>query len=139
MHLHACVMCLHLIAVGTAPATRTAHGMVAASCRPKPGARHRILRTLVSSCLGQCHGVGFRYWNPALHRHGVYVYTYYGVLSFQVLYRERRTNVWQDFRGGNVYLGLFTSPPNPKYFLLHPSHQIFRRMHEALNVGKKDN
>jgi hypothetical protein len=29
--------------------------------------------------------------------------------------------------------------PNPKYFLLHPSHQIFRRMHEALNVGKKDN
>jgi hypothetical protein len=34
---------------------------------------------------------------------------------------------------------LFTSPPNPKYFLFHPSHQIFRRMHEALNVGKKDN
>jgi hypothetical protein len=33
----------------------------------------------------------------------------------------------------------FTSPPNPKYFLLHTSHQIFRRMHEALNVGKKDN
>jgi hypothetical protein len=29
--------------------------------------------------------------------------------------------------------------PNPKYFLLHPSHQIFRRMHGALNVGKKDN
>jgi hypothetical protein len=29
--------------------------------------------------------------------------------------------------------------PNPKYFLFHPSHQIFRRMHEALNVGKKDN
>jgi hypothetical protein len=34
---------------------------------------------------------------------------------------------------------LFTSHPNPKYFLFHPSHQIFRRMHEALNVGKKDN
>jgi hypothetical protein len=31
------------------------------------------------------------------------------------------------------------SPPNPKYFLFHPSHQIFRRMHGALNVGKKDN
>jgi hypothetical protein len=30
-------------------------------------------------------------------------------------------------------------PPNPKYFLLHTSHQIFRRMHGALNVGKKDN
>jgi hypothetical protein len=29
--------------------------------------------------------------------------------------------------------------PNLKYFLLHSSHQIFRRMHEALNVGKKDN
>jgi hypothetical protein len=29
--------------------------------------------------------------------------------------------------------------PNPKYFLFHPSHQIFRRMHGALNVGKKDN
>jgi hypothetical protein len=34
---------------------------------------------------------------------------------------------------------LFTSHPNPKYFLFHPSHQIFRRMHGALNVGKKDN
>jgi hypothetical protein len=33
----------------------------------------------------------------------------------------------------------FTSRPNPKYFIFHPSHQIFRRMHEALNVGKKDN
>jgi hypothetical protein len=33
----------------------------------------------------------------------------------------------------------FTSPPNPKYFLLHTSHQIFRRMHRALNVGKKNN
>jgi hypothetical protein len=30
-------------------------------------------------------------------------------------------------------------PPNPKYFLLHTSHQIFRRMHGVLNVGKKDN
>jgi hypothetical protein len=30
-------------------------------------------------------------------------------------------------------------PPNPKYFLLHTSHQIFRRMHGALNVDKKDN
>jgi hypothetical protein len=29
--------------------------------------------------------------------------------------------------------------PNPKYFLFHPSHQIFRRMHGVLNVGKKDN
>jgi hypothetical protein len=33
----------------------------------------------------------------------------------------------------------FTSPPNPKYFLLNTSHQIFRRMHGALNVCKKDN
>jgi hypothetical protein len=33
----------------------------------------------------------------------------------------------------------FTSPPNPKYFLLHTSYQIFQRMHGALNVGKKDN
>jgi hypothetical protein len=29
--------------------------------------------------------------------------------------------------------------PNLKYFFFHPSHQIFRRMHGALNVGKKDN
>jgi hypothetical protein len=29
--------------------------------------------------------------------------------------------------------------PNPKYFLFHPSHQIFQRMHGAFNVGKKDN
>jgi hypothetical protein len=35
--------------------------------------------------------------------------------------------------------GVFTSHANPKYFLFHPSHRIFRRMHEALNVGKKDN
>jgi hypothetical protein len=34
---------------------------------------------------------------------------------------------------------LFTSHPNLKYFLFHPSHQIFRRMNRALNVGKKDN
>jgi hypothetical protein len=35
---------------------------------------------------------------------------------------------------------VFSLPhPNPKYFLLHPSHQIFWRMHRALNVGKKDN
>jgi hypothetical protein len=34
----------------------------------------------------------------------------------------------------------FTSHrPNPKYFLFHPSNQIFRRMHRALNLGKKDN
>jgi hypothetical protein len=31
----------------------------------------------------------------------------------------------------------FTSHPNPKYFLFHPSHQIFRHMYETLNVGKK--
>jgi hypothetical protein len=34
---------------------------------------------------------------------------------------------------------LFTSYPNPKYFLFHLSHQIFRHMHGALNVDKKDN
>jgi hypothetical protein len=31
----------------------------------------------------------------------------------------------------------FTSYRNPKYFLFHPSHQIFKRMHETLTVGKK--
>jgi hypothetical protein len=36
-------------------------------------------------------------------------------------------------------LALFTSHANPKYFLFHPSHRIFRRIHGALNVGKKDN
>jgi hypothetical protein len=34
---------------------------------------------------------------------------------------------------------LFTFHANPKYFLFHPSHRIFQRMHGALNVGKKDN
>jgi len=29
--------------------------------------------------------------------------------------------------------------PNPKYFLFYPLYQIFRRMHGALNVDKKDN
>jgi hypothetical protein len=36
-------------------------------------------------------------------------------------------------------MALFTSPSQPKIFLFHPSHQIFRHMHRALNVGKKDN
>jgi hypothetical protein len=39
----------------------------------------------------------------------------------------------------NFMMALFTFHPNPKYFLFHPSHQIFRRMHGTLNVGKKDN
>jgi hypothetical protein len=33
----------------------------------------------------------------------------------------------------------FTCHAFPKYFLFHPSHRIFRRMHEVLNVGKKNN
>jgi hypothetical protein len=36
-------------------------------------------------------------------------------------------------------MALFTSHANPKYFIFHPSHRIFRRMHGTLNVGKKDN
>jgi hypothetical protein len=39
----------------------------------------------------------------------------------------------------NIVEALFTSPPNPKYFLFHSLHQIFRRMHGALNIDKKDN
>jgi hypothetical protein len=39
----------------------------------------------------------------------------------------------------NVSWAAFTSHPNLKYFFFHPSHQIFRRMHGVLNVGKKDN
>jgi hypothetical protein len=31
----------------------------------------------------------------------------------------------------------FTSHANPKYFFFHPSHHIFGRMHEVLNIGKK--
>jgi hypothetical protein len=34
-------------------------------------------------------------------------------------------------------MALFTSHANPKYFFFHPSHQIFRRMHGVLNIGKK--
>jgi hypothetical protein len=34
-------------------------------------------------------------------------------------------------------MALFTSHPNPKYFIFYLSHQIFRRMHGALNIGKK--
>jgi hypothetical protein len=36
-------------------------------------------------------------------------------------------------------MGVFTSQANQKYFLFHPSHRIFGRMHRALNVDKKDN
>jgi hypothetical protein len=41
--------------------------------------------------------------------------------------------------GMSVTTGVFTSHANPKYFLFHPLHRIFGRMHGALNVGKKDN
>jgi hypothetical protein len=34
---------------------------------------------------------------------------------------------------------LFSCHANPKYFLFHPSHRIFKRMHGVLNVGKKNN
>jgi hypothetical protein len=34
---------------------------------------------------------------------------------------------------------VFTCHANPKYFFFHSSHRIFERMHEALNVGKKNN
>jgi hypothetical protein len=34
---------------------------------------------------------------------------------------------------------MFTSHANLKYFLFHPSHRIFKRMHGALNVDKKTN
>jgi hypothetical protein len=34
---------------------------------------------------------------------------------------------------------LFSCHTNPKYFLFHSSHRIFRHMYGALNVGKKDN
>jgi hypothetical protein len=40
---------------------------------------------------------------------------------------------------GQETKALFSWHANPKYFFFHPSHQIFRYMHGALNVGKKDN
>jgi hypothetical protein len=46
----------------------------------------------------------------------------------------------QQPSAGYFIYGLVSLPhPNTKYFLFHLSHQIFRRMHGALNVGKKDN
>jgi hypothetical protein len=51
----------------------------------------------------------------------------------------------QPLAGSSVRTGpkagkaVFTSHANPNYFLFHPSHQIFGRMHGALNIGKKDN
>jgi hypothetical protein len=39
----------------------------------------------------------------------------------------------------NAIMALFSCHANPKYFLFHPSHRIFRRMHGVLNIGKKDN
>jgi hypothetical protein len=47
-------------------------------------------------------------------------------------------DTWATLRP--VWFEAFSLPHlNPKYFLFHPSHQIFRRMYGALNVGKKDN
>jgi hypothetical protein len=33
--------------------------------------------------------------------------------------------------------GVFTSHANLKYFIFYLLHQIFRRMYEVLNIGKK--
>jgi hypothetical protein len=44
-----------------------------------------------------------------------------------------------DYKPDEQGLRVFTSHANLKYFLFHPSHRIFECMHEALNVGKKDN
>jgi hypothetical protein len=38
---------------------------------------------------------------------------------------------------GSRNRAVFTWRANQKYFLFHSSHQIFERMYEALNVGKK--
>jgi hypothetical protein len=46
-------------------------------------------------------------------------------------HRNRKHN------SASVTEAAFTSYRNPKYFIFHPSHQIFKRMHETLNVGKK--
>jgi hypothetical protein len=35
--------------------------------------------------------------------------------------------------------GVITFHVNPKYFLFHLSHRIFKRMYGVLNVGKKNN
>jgi hypothetical protein len=63
-----------------------------------------------------------------------------------VLHRANYLLTDGDFGGYDVsqnncfhFGALFISHPNPKYFLFHPSRQIFRRMHGALNVGKKYN
>jgi hypothetical protein len=52
--------------------------------------------------------------------------------------------VWKAYDGTSITArehnrAVFTSHTNPKYFLFHPSHQIFERMHGALNIDKKDN
>jgi hypothetical protein len=44
---------------------------------------------------------------------------------------RKRPAMWE------VAWAAFTSYRNPKYFLFHLSHQIFKHMHETLNVGKK--
>jgi hypothetical protein len=60
----------------------------------------------------------------------IYVYTESGANSLPLLLTHARS----------TRLRPCSLPhPNPKYFFFHPSHQIFRRMYGALNVGKKDN
>jgi hypothetical protein len=61
-----------------------------------------------------------------------------GVVATTVVHKPE-INVCIDGKLGTTYRPCSLPPPNPKYFLFHPSHQIFRRMHGALNVGKKDN
>jgi hypothetical protein len=61
-------------------------------------------------------------------------------LTFNVLERQNGIVFFVQINGEKELHWPCSLPyPNPKYFLFHPSHQIFRRMHGALNVGKKDN
>jgi hypothetical protein len=63
------------------------------------------------------------------------------------IFRHHQSFVWEagsgDYGQVTIYLSFrlaaFTSHASPKYFLFHLSHQIFGRMHGALNIDKKDN
>jgi hypothetical protein len=59
--------------------------------------------------------------------------------SLQLQLGERCIVICEQQVRAKTTWAVFTSHANPKYFLFHPSHQIFGRMHGALNVGKKDN
>jgi hypothetical protein len=99
-------MCLHPIAVGTAPATRTAHAVGL-----EPVADRSPIKCAASNLEDTCLLSGTMPWcrlqileSSTASSWSVCIQILRSTFLSSFIQRERETNVWQDFRGRNVYL-----------------------------------